>query len=78
VTLQVQDSAPLDVERYYAGLFGALDDFRGVILAPFVLDHAAMDDKGGYQPVSWDPFETANRIVAATRECVGRKLAKKG
>jgi 5-methyltetrahydrofolate--homocysteine methyltransferase len=34
-----------------------------------------MDLEGGYTPVDWDPFETANRIVAITRECVRKKLA---
>lgn len=34
-----------------------------------------MDAEGGYIPVDWDPFETANRIVAITRECVRKKLA---
>jgi uroporphyrinogen-III decarboxylase len=75
VTMQIQDGAPLDVEDYYTSLFGALDDFRGVILAPFVMDNVAMSRDGGYLPVERDTFETANRIVDVTRECVRAKLA---
>lgn len=75
VTLEIQDSAPLDVEGYYRGLFGALDDLDGLILAPFVPDNLAMDNKGGYVPVAWDPFETANRIVAAARSSAAEVLA---
>ncbi len=75
VTIQIQDGAPLDVEEYYTDLFGALDDFRGVILAPFVMDKVAMGHDGGYLPVERDAFETANRIADVTRECVRRKLA---
>jgi uroporphyrinogen-III decarboxylase len=75
VTMQIQDGAPLDVEDYYTGLFGALDDFRGVILAPFVMDKVAMSRDGGYLPVERDAFETANRIVDVTCDCVRQKLA---
>jgi corrinoid protein of di/trimethylamine methyltransferase len=75
VTLQIQDGSPVDVESYYARLFAEIDDFRGIILAPFVLDSMGMDEHGGYLPVNWDPFETANRIVTITRECVRKKLA---
>ncbi len=74
VTLQIQDAAPIDVEGYYTRLFAEIDDFRGVMLANFVCDSIGMDEEGGYVPVEWDPFETANRIVAVTRECVGKKL----
>ncbi len=75
VTLQIQDASPVDVESYYTRLFAEIDDFRGIILAPFVIDSMGMDLEGGYTPVDWDPFETANRIVAITRECVRKKLA---
>jgi corrinoid protein of di/trimethylamine methyltransferase len=75
VTLQVQDASPVDVESYYARLFAEIDDFRGVILAPFIIDSMGMDREGGYIPIEWDPFQTANRIVAITRECVRKKLA---
>jgi len=74
-TLQIQDGSAVDVENYYTHLFAAIDDFRGIILAPFVIDSMGMDAEGGYIPVDWDPFETANRIVAITRECVRMKLA---
>ncbi len=75
VTLQIQDGSAVDVENYYTHLFAAIDDFQGIILAPFVIDTMGMDAEGGYIPVDWDPFETANRIVAITRECVRKKLA---
>jgi uroporphyrinogen-III decarboxylase len=74
ITLEIQDSAPLDVEGYYTALFDAIDDFRGIILAPFVVDCLAMDNQGGYMPIEWDTFETANRIVDITRKSVERKL----
>ncbi len=74
VVLQIQDGAPLDVAAYYDGLFGATDDYRGVILAPVVMDKVAMGLDGGYVPVDRDPFETANRIVAATRARVAARL----
>ncbi len=74
-TLQIQDASPLDVESYYPRLFAEIDDFRGIILAPFVIDSMGMDEGGGYIPVDWDPYETANRIVAVTRDCVRKKLA---
>jgi uroporphyrinogen-III decarboxylase len=74
--IQIQDGAPLDVESYYTALFDAMDDFRGVLLAPFVIDNVRMSQDGGYVAVDQEPFETANRIVAITRECVRRKLAQ--
>lgn len=74
VTIQIQDGAPLEIETYYTDLFAPLDDFRGLILAPFVMDNVAMSLDGGYLPVQRDAFETANRIVDITRECVRRKL----
>lgn len=77
VTLQLQDNAPVDVEGYYTQLFSTLDDLRGVMLATFVLDTYALAPDGGYVPVDWMPFEVANRIVAATRECARQKLAAK-
>ena len=46
-----------------------------MMMASFVLDSMAMDRDGGYEPVTWDPFEAANRVVAAVRECVGKRLA---
>ena len=75
ILLQIQDCAPRDVEGYYGRLFAALDDLRGIVLAPFVLDTLAMDLQGGYSAVEWQPFETANRIVEITRECVRKWLA---
>ena len=75
IVLQIQDAAPMDVEGYYRRLFDAVDDFRGIVLAPFVDDTLAMDLQGGYGAVEWSPFEVANRIVDVTRECVRKKLA---
>lgn len=74
ITLQIQDAAPVDVEGYYANLFAGIDDFRGMMLATFVLDNAGMDGEGGYVPVDWDAFETSNRIVASIRDSIARRL----
>jgi 5-methyltetrahydrofolate--homocysteine methyltransferase len=74
VTIQIQDASPIDVERYYAHLFSELDDFRGLMLATFVLDNTGMDGAGGYLPVAWNPFETANRVVQAVRENAAKRL----
>ena len=75
VVFQIQDSVPIDVETYYTQLFGALDDLRGLMLATFVLDEMGMDSDGGYLPVEWDPFETANRVVSVCRMCIEKKLS---
>jgi hypothetical protein len=75
VSLQVQDIAPVDVEGYYRRLFTALDDLRGVMIAPFVVDGIGMDATGGYVERHDDPFETARHIVAVVRECIALKLA---
>ncbi len=72
VTLQLQDSAPLDPESYYRRLFAEIDDLRGVMVATFVPDRVALNEEGGYVPVEWDPFETARRIVRVVREYVAR------
>lgn len=75
IVIEIQDLAPLDIETYYARLYDELEDTNGIILATFVLDTVAMDNTGGYLPVSRDPIKTANRIADAVRECVRRKLA---
>ena len=75
VLIQIQDGAPLDVEHYYTALFDAIDDFRGVMLAPFVIDNVRMSHDGGYVPATEEPFITANRIVAITRQSIAKKLA---
>jgi hypothetical protein len=67
ITIQIQDAAPVDVEAYYNRLFAEVDDFRGLMLATFVLDNAGMDGQGGYVPVAWDPMEMANRIARSVR-----------
>jgi 5-methyltetrahydrofolate--homocysteine methyltransferase len=74
VTIQIQDATPVDVESYYPRLFAKVDDFRGIMLATFVIDNTGMDDQGGYIPVEWDPFHTANRIVSTIRETVSKRL----
>ncbi len=75
MALWIQDSAPLDIEGYYGNLFAGVEDFRGIIVQPFVLDTMAMDNTGGYVPVEWDPYETANRLAKVVRECIRRRLA---
>jgi 5-methyltetrahydrofolate--homocysteine methyltransferase len=75
IVFQLQDAIPIDFETYYARLFAELDDLRGIMLATFVVDTMGMDADGGYLPVDWDPLETADRVAAAIRECVRKKLA---
>lgn len=75
VTIQIQDASPVDVEDYYAHLFADLDDFRGIMLATFVINNTGMDGQGGYIPVNWDPFNTANRVVASVRVNIAKRLA---
>jgi len=75
VTVQLQDSAPLDAEGYYKRLFSEIDDLRGVMLANFVPDRLGLSDEGGYVPVEWDPFEVAKRIAEVVRDCAAKKLA---
>jgi hypothetical protein len=77
VSLQIQDIAPVDVEGYYRRLFTELDDLRGVMIAPFVVDGVGMDSSGGYVVRDDDPFETAQHLVAVVRECIALKLAEK-
>ncbi len=75
ITIQIQDAAPVNVEAYYDRLFAEINDFRGIMLATFVLDNAGMDDQGGYIPVSWDPMETANRITRSVRSSIARRMS---
>lgn len=75
VSLQLQDIAPVDLEGYYRRLFNELDDLRGVMVAPFVVDGIGMDATGGYVVRHDDPIETARRLVAVVRECIALKLA---
>ena len=71
----LQDSAPIDPEAYYNRLFARVEDFRGIVVQPFVLDTMGMDLAGGYAPVTWQPFDAANRLVRAVRESIRRRLA---
>jgi 5-methyltetrahydrofolate--homocysteine methyltransferase len=73
--LWIQDSAPLDMEGYYASLFAQVEDFRGIIVQPFVLDTLGMDRAGGYTAVDWEPLAAANRLVKAVRATIRRRLA---
>jgi 5-methyltetrahydrofolate--homocysteine methyltransferase len=75
ITIQIQDASPVNVEAYYDRLFAEIDDFRGLMLATFVLDNVGMDGQGGYVPVSWDPLETANRVACSVRSSISRRLA---
>ncbi len=65
----------MDVEDYYAHLFAGLDDFRGIMMGTFVINNTGMDSQGGYIPVNWDPFDTANRIVLSVRANIARRMA---
>ena len=75
ITIQIQDASPVNVEAYYDRLFAEIDDFRGLMLATFVLDNAGMDGQGGYVPVAWDPMETAQRVARSVRTSIARRLA---
>lgn len=75
VSLQLQDIAPVDLAGYYRRVFNELDDLRGVMVAPFVVDGIGMDASGGYVVRNDDPIETARRLVAVVRECITLKLA---
>jgi 5-methyltetrahydrofolate--homocysteine methyltransferase len=75
IVIQIQDASPVDVESYYDRLFADIDDFRGLMLATFVLDNAGMDGQGGYVPVAWDPIEMANRLARSVRASIARRLA---
>jgi 5-methyltetrahydrofolate--homocysteine methyltransferase len=74
VTFQVQDASAAEPETYYPQLFADIDDFRGLMMVTFVMDNVGMDNRGGYIPVDWDPFDAANRIVKSVRETVGKRL----
>jgi uroporphyrinogen-III decarboxylase len=75
VSLQIQDIAPVDIKGYYRRLFTEIDDLRGILIAPFVVDGVGMDADGGYVTRRDDPIETARRLVAEVRECIALKLA---
>jgi len=75
VTVQLQDSAPLDPESYYRKLFAEVDDLRGLMIACFASDSLALSEDGGYVPVKRDPLDVARRIVKVVRECATEKLA---
>ncbi|MCX6078503.1 MAG: cobalamin-dependent protein [Chloroflexi bacterium] len=75
VTIQIQDASPVDVAGYYAHLFADLDDFRGIMLATFVMDNTGMDNQGGYIPANWDPYNTANRVVDSVRANIAKRLS---
>ena len=47
------------------------------MVATFVIDTLGMNDEGMNIEVEWEPFETANRIVASVRECARDKLRGK-
>jgi 5-methyltetrahydrofolate--homocysteine methyltransferase len=75
VTIQLQDASPAEPETYYPQLFNGMSDFRGLMLVTFVMDNVGMDNHGGYIPMVWDSFETANRIVKSVRQAVAKRLA---
>ena len=75
VTIQLQDGSPVEPETYYDHLFAAVDRLDGLMVVTFVFDNVGMDGKGGYVPVEWDPFVTANRVVQSVRSSIARRLA---
>lgn len=78
LTHHIQDLAPIKTEEYYEALFDKIDDFRGVMLVPFIVDTMGMDENGVLIPVDlahWDRVNVANRIVDISRRCIGKKLA---
>jgi len=74
-TLHIQDIAPANVETYYKGLFQRIDDLRGVMLTPFVINGVAMDNAGACASIERDSFETINRVVDAVRESASERLS---
>ena len=74
IAIQIQDNAPINIERNYSLIFNEIEDLKGIIIAPFVIDTLGMNDEGQNIPVNLEPFEVANRIVTAVRKCVGEKL----
>jgi hypothetical protein len=72
--IQIQDCTPVDIENYYASLFERIADLRGVMLASFTMPDLGMNADGGYDSVTWDIFDTANRVVDSVRSCVAKKL----
>ncbi len=73
--LWIQDSAAVDMAGYYASLFAQVEDFRGIVVQPFVLDTLGMDRAGGYTAVDWEPLEVADRLAKTVRETIRRRLA---
>jgi len=74
--LQIQDSAPAEPENYYNALFSQIDDFKGMMVAGWVLDNVAMRQNGGYMEISWNSIEAANRMVDAIRAAIDDRLNK--
>ena len=75
VTFQVQDASAAEPEIYYAKLLSKIEDFRGLMFVTFVMDNVGMDNQGGYLPVDWNPYKTANRIVDSVRGVIEKRLA---
>lgn len=75
VIFQVQDASPSEPENYYSRLFSRIENFRGLMLVTFVMDNVGMDNQGGYIPVNWDPYETANQIVDSVRRVIEKRLS---
>jgi hypothetical protein len=74
LSIVIQDVAPENIRGYYTRLFDKLNDFRGIMVATFMLDNAAMDEFGGSVTVDRDPVAAANELVDVVRECVAKKL----
>ncbi|MHC4124722.1 MAG: uroporphyrinogen decarboxylase family protein [Planctomycetota bacterium] len=71
---QIQDLAPIEVEKYYTNLFDKIDDLKGIILNIFICDTVAMNEDGNPILFETNPSDIADRIIATVRKCIGQKL----
>ena len=73
---EIQDTAPLNPDTFYANLFGGLDDMRGIIIATFVQDRLGMDDHSDTVDTDVDPYVRANAVVKAVRKHGGAAIER--
>ena len=71
---QVQDIVPQNIEEYYQKLLMGVDDFRGLMFVPMLIDELAMLEDGSLEEPEWQPFEAANRVVKSIRLTVQEKI----
>jgi hypothetical protein len=74
ITLQIQDSTPLDPVSYYKRLLSVIDDWRGVMLVSFALDTIGINADGKYESTRWNAQEAANCTVQAIRDIIQKSL----